>query len=129
MSNKIRHNLHVIFLCEVADAFTCCEAKNYVFLGELSFGKSRLTHRCGTLGSRNAFSVCRGNVLFLNLSLRSKRFRGVGEQRKTPRKRLLRRLLERLFLSFTCDNVCVVLATMASTVPPEKKWRLRTYVR
>ena len=50
----------------------CCGAKNMfsencVFKGKLSFGKPRLTHICGTLSSRTPFSVCRGNVLFLNL--------------------------------------------------------------
>ena len=42
---------------------TCCGAKkkyvfeNHVFIGKLSFGKPRLTHICGTLGSRAPFPL------------------------------------------------------------------------
>ena len=41
-------------------AIYCCGAKYYVFencvfIEKLSFGKPRLTHICGTLGSRKPF--------------------------------------------------------------------------
>ena len=72
----------------------CCGAKhyifeNYVFLGKVGFGKLRLTHT------------------YVEHSVLKRLFR-------LPWKRVI---LEPFVLSFTCDNVCVVLATLASTSP------------